>query len=164
GALALTHYGFAMPWLAGSAMIALTFALCVCACRTTGETDNTPVGPLGQIAQLSCASIVPHNVVANAATAGVVGNASAAAADMLTNLKCGYLLGAEPRRQVIAQLVGCAVGAAVIVPLFYVLVPNPAALGTESFPAPAAQMVARMARVLAAGLATLPPSARMGLV
>jgi uncharacterized oligopeptide transporter (OPT) family protein len=36
-----------------------------------------------------------------------------ASADLLTDLKCGYLLGANPRKQFLAQLMGVFAGAAI---------------------------------------------------
>ena len=65
------------------------------------------------------------------------------AADLLADLKSGYLLGANPRQQFLAQFAGIFVGAVVSVLAFAVLVPNAEALGTDQFPAPAAQTWAR---------------------
>ena len=56
------------------------------------------------------------------------------AADLLTDLKSGYLLGARPRPQLAAQLLGTVVGAAAIVPVFDLLVPDASVLGSEKLP------------------------------
>ncbi|MEI8259405.1 MAG: OPT/YSL family transporter [Deltaproteobacteria bacterium] len=71
------------------------------------------------------------------------------------------ILGANPRRQVIAQLLGVLVGAAVVVPAFEWLVPNASALGTERLPAPAAMVWAGVSRVLANGVGGMPGAARV---
>jgi uncharacterized oligopeptide transporter (OPT) family protein len=51
-------------------------------------------------------------------------------------------------------------GTLVVVPAFYVLVPDAAALGGDRFPAPSAQVWRGVAQVLAEGLSTLHPTAR----
>ena len=114
----------------------LSFLLCLIACRVTGETDATPVGALGQVTQLIFGALLPRDVEANIVTAGITVNAASSAADLLSDLKTGHLLGAHPRRQFLAQLVGTAVGAAAVVPLFYLLVPDRAALGGSCFRRP----------------------------
>ena len=57
----------------------------------------------------------------------------------VTDLKSGYLLGAHPRKQFLAQFAGIFVGTAVTVLSFQVMVPTAEVLGSEQFPAPAAQ-------------------------
>jgi hypothetical protein len=42
-----------------------------------------------------------------------------------------YLLGANPRKQFIAQFLGIFAGTLVVVPAFYLLVPDAASLGTD---------------------------------
>jgi uncharacterized oligopeptide transporter (OPT) family protein len=79
-------------------------------------------------------------------------------------LKSGYLLGANPRQQFLAQLSGTLVGTLVAIPAFYILVPTPEALGTDRFPAPSAQVWKGVAEVLAHGVESLHPWARWGLL
>ena len=66
---------------------------------------------------------------------GVTVGAVASSADLLTDLKSDYLLGANPRKQFIAQFLGIFAGALVIVPAFYLIVPTASVLGGEEFPA-----------------------------
>jgi len=141
----------------------MTFFLSVAACRATGETDITPIGAMGKITQLSYGIIAPSDITANLMTAGVTAGAAASSADLLTDLKSGYLLGANPRKQFIAQFLGIFAGAAVIVPSFYLLVPTPDILGGEKFPAPSAQVWKGVAELLANGLSSLHSSARIAL-
>jgi uncharacterized oligopeptide transporter (OPT) family protein len=105
------------------------------------------------------------NPTANLMTAGVTAGAAGAAADLLTDLKSGYLLGSNPRKQFIAQALGIIAGTIVVVPAWYLLVPNPAAIGADSkmFPAPAAEVWASVARLLAKGLDSLHPSILVGM-
>jgi uncharacterized oligopeptide transporter (OPT) family protein len=160
GTVALTQQGFGIPAPMGVLAVGLSFVLCLVACRITGETDVTPSGPLQQVTQLTYGVLMPQNMVANLMTAGITATSTASASDLLSDLKSGHLLGANPRRQFLAQLLGCAVGACAFVPLFYLLVPERGALGDARFPAPAGFMTAGVAEVLSSGLGGLPHSAR----
>ncbi len=163
-AVALTQVGFGIPAHLGLLAVGLSFVLCLISCRITGETDVTPSGPLQQVTQLTYGALLPQNVVANLMTAGITATTAASSADLLSDLKSGHLLGANPRRQFLAQLLGCLVGAVAVVPLFYLLVPGREALGDARFPAPAAFMTAGVAEVLSTGLGGLPPSARSAVL
>ena len=134
------------------------------ACRATGETDTTPVGAMGKITQLTYGILAPSNIITNLMTASITAGAAGSSADLLTDLKSGYLLGANPRKQFLAQLSGTLVGTLVVVPAFYKLVPTPEALGTDRFPAPSAQVWKGVAEVLANGVESLHPWARWGMV
>ncbi|NBD08838.1 MULTISPECIES: OPT family oligopeptide transporter [Corallococcus] len=161
--VALARIGFDVPVPHALLAVALSFVLCLISCRVTGETDVSPVGALGQVTQLTYGVLMPGDVRANLATAGLTVNAAASSADMLTDLKAGHLLGADPRRVFLAQLLGCVVGSLVVVPLFYLLVPDASALGSERFPAPAATVTASVARVLATGWSAVSPDLRIAM-
>ena len=75
----------------------------------------------------------------NLMSANITAGAAGSSADLLTDLKSGYLLGANPRKQFLAQFAGIFAGTVVTVLCFRVLVPNASVLGTRQFPAPAAQ-------------------------
>jgi hypothetical protein len=66
-------------------------------------------------------------------------------------------LGAHPRKQFIAQFAGIFVGTLVTVLSFAVLVPDASVLGSEQFPAPAAQTWSAVAKALSLGLSALAP-------
>jgi OPT family oligopeptide transporter len=163
GIVAVQVFDFSISWWMGALSVIMTFFLSVVACRATGETDITPIGAMGKITQLSYGIIAPSNIAANLMTAGVTAGAAASSADLLTDLKSGYLLGANPRKQFIAQFLGIFAGAAVIVPCFYLLVPTPDMLGGDKFPAPSAQVWKGVAELLANGLSSLHGSARIAL-
>jgi OPT family oligopeptide transporter len=154
---------FGVPWWAGVMAIPLALAMGVVAARVTGETDVTPTKALGPVTQLIYGIALPANVTANVMSANVTGGVGLHAADLLTDLKSGYLLGANPRQQVRAQLFGVAIGAAVVVPAFALLVPSAAALGTPEFPAPAVLVWASVSKALAGGIGGLPHAARVGI-
>lgn len=163
GIIAVQAASFSISWWMGTLSVFMTFFLSVVACRATGETDITPIGAMGKITQLFYGIIAPSNITANLMTAGVTAGAAASSADLLTDLKSGYLLGANPRKQFIAQFLGVFVGAVVVVPAFYLLVPSPDILGGDKFPAPSAQVWKGVAELLAHGLSSLHISAQIAL-
>jgi OPT family oligopeptide transporter len=163
-AIVLGNRFFGIHWWMGLIAVLATFLLVVVAARATGETDITPVGPLSKITQLTFGVIAPGNVPTNLMTANITAGATSSAGDLLTDLKSGYLLGANPRQQFFAQFFGVMAGALVVIPVFFILIPNPSVLGTEKWPAPAALVWRGVAELLAKGPEALPESARYGLV
>jgi OPT family oligopeptide transporter len=162
--LVLTGWlAFGIPPLLGVVAVALSFVLAIVACRATGETDTTPVGAMGKITQLTYGALAPSNIATNLMAASITAGAAGSAADLLTDLKSGYLLGANPRKQFLAQLSGTVVGTLVVVPAFYKLVPDPSILGSDRFPAPSAQVWKGVAELLARGVHALHPTARWGI-
>jgi OPT family oligopeptide transporter len=155
---------FGIPWWIGVLAIPLGLVMAVVAARVTGETDITPTKALGPATQLLYGLALPGNLTANVMGANVTGGMGLHAADLLTDLKSGYVLGASPRKQVAAQMLGVLVGAAVVVPAFNLLVPSADVLGTERFPAPAVMVWAGVSRVLASGLSGLVPASRVAVV
>jgi uncharacterized oligopeptide transporter (OPT) family protein len=148
---------FDMPyWIAGLALV-MSFVLALVACRVTGETDTTPVGAMGQITQLTIGAIHPGSATTTLMSANVVSSAAISSADLLTDLKSGYLLGANPRKQFLAQFAGIFIGTLVTVLAFRVMVPGPSALGSDRFPAPAAQNWRAVAVAMSKGIADLHP-------
>ena len=164
GCMAVLKFAFNTTVFMGLVAVAMTFFLAIVACRATGETDCTPIGAMGKITQLMFGVLAPTNIVTNLMTASVTAGAASASGDLLTSLKTGYILGANPRKQFLAQLAGIFAGVIVVVPAFYLLVPNAEALGTDKWPAPAAQVWAAVARLLANGFSALHPTARWGLL
>lgn len=164
GLLITGHRAFGISYGLGLIAVLMSFVLALVACRATGETDTTPVGAMGKITQLTYGILAPSNIPTNLMTASITAGAAGSAADLLTDLKSGYILGANPRKQFLAQLSGTLVGTAVSVPAFYALVPTPAALGSDRFPAPAAQVWKGVAELLAQGVESLHPTARVAIV
>ena len=153
----LAHYTFAMPYWQTTLAVALTFGLALVACRVTGETDSTPTGAMGKIMQLIFGSVNPGNMNVNLMSANITAAAADSSADLLTDLKSGYLLGANPTKQFLAQFSGIFIGTLVTVLSFQVLVPDASALGTDQFPAPAAQAWKGVAQAIGLGLESLHP-------
>src|SRR5436305_335782 len=153
----LGHASFGIAVWESAVAVALSFWLALVACRVTGETDTTPVGAMGKVTQLIFGALSPGNVNVNLMSANITAGAATSAADLLTDLKSGYLLGANPRQQFLAQFSGIFVGTIVSVLTFAVLVPEAQVLGTDQFPAPAAQTWSAVAIALGQGLSSLEP-------
>lgn len=164
GCILVLHYAFSTSWWMGAVAVALTFFLAVVAARATGESDITPIGAMGKITQLTFGILAPSNMVTNLMTASVTAGAAGSTADLLTDLKSGYLLGANPRQQFIAQFLGIFAGTLIVVPAFYLLVPDAAMLGSDKWPAPSAQVWAAVARLLSNGVSSLHYTAKAGLL
>lgn len=160
--MALQVLAFDVRWWAGLIAVGMSFLLVIVACRAVGETDTNPVGPMGKVMQLVFAVISPGNVTHNLVSAGVGANSASGSADLLQDLKSGYLLGANPRRQFLAQMTGVVFGAIAIVPAWFLMIPNVAAL--EKYPLPATQVWVAVARVLSSGIDSLPVSARIAIL
>jgi OPT family oligopeptide transporter len=153
---------FDIAWWAGLIAVGLAFFLSLVACRATGETDTTPIGAMGKVMQLTFAVLHPHKVIPNLAAAGVAANSASSSADLLTDLKSGYLLGANPRKQFLAQFFGVFFGTVAILPVWYLMVPNKAEL--EKYALPATQQWVAVARLLTEGIQHLPVSARWAIL
>lgn len=156
---------FGIPWWAGLVAVPLAVVMGFVASRVTGETDVTPTKALGPVTQLVYGVITPGNLSGNIMSANVTGGAGLHAADLLTTLKTGWLLGASPRAQFHAQLLGVVAGAAVVVPAFFLLIGNdPSVLGTEEWPAPSCLVWAGVSQAFAGGVTGLGPAARSAIV
>ena len=164
GLIWLANFAFNIPPLFALLAIVMTFFLALVAARATGESDITPVGAMGKIMQLTFGTIMPQSATANLMSASITANGAGCTADLLNDLKSGYLLGADPRRQFMAQLLGILAGTAATVTGFYLLVPdasvmtgdiivNGVVVGSEApdFPAPAAQAWLAVAKLMTGG-------------
>lgn len=157
-----TEWDIPLHW--GIVAVAMAFVLSLVACRATGETDTTPIGAMGKVTQLFYGAMIPNQPIPNLMTAGVTAGAAGAAADLLTDLKSGYLLGANSRQQTIAQSIGIISGTLAIVPAWYLFVPDASALGTAQFPAPAAEVWKSVAELLSRGISTMHPTILKGII
>ena len=145
------------PWMAVLAIF-LSFIFCAIAVHAVGETDMNPSGPMAKITQVIYGLMDPGRVSTNVMTAGITAAGASQAADLMSDLKAGHLLGASVRRQVFAQLLGIGCGVFVVVGVYKALAAAYPIPG-EDFTAPAVQSWYAVARVLADGLASLPEGA-----
>ncbi len=164
GMVAVQYLAFHVSIMLGFIAVALSFVVSLVCCRATGETDTTPIGAMGKLTQLLYAVLPGAKGLAsiNLMAAGATASAGGAAADLLTDLKSGYILGANPRKQFIAQFIGVFFGTLAIVPAWRLMVPNKAAL--EAFNPPATYMWKAVADLLTQGIHMLPSSAVWAIV
>jgi uncharacterized oligopeptide transporter (OPT) family protein len=151
---------FQIPVWAGLIAVPLAVLMGFVAARVTGETDVTPTKALGPVTQLLFGVMTPGNLSGNIMSANVTGGIGLHAADLLTTLKTGKLLGASARQQARAQLFGVVAGAAVVVPAFNLIIPDPSVLGGDAWPAPSCLVWAGVSKAFANGIGALPESAR----
>jgi OPT family oligopeptide transporter len=161
--VALMYFMFGIPVWAAMLAVPIAVLMGFVASRVTGETDVTPTKALGPVTQMIYGVLTPGNLTGNIMSANVTGGIGLHAADLLTTLKTGWLLGAKPRHQVYAQLLGVLAGAAIIVPLFYLVVPI-AELGSDAWPAPSAIVWANVSKAFVGGVSALPSSAKIAIL
>ena len=151
---------FQIPVWAALIAVPLAVLMGFVASRVTGETDVTPTKALGPVTQLIFGVLTPGNLAGNVMSGNVTGGIGLHAADLLTTLKTGWLLGAKPRHQLYAQLFGVVAGAIVVVPAFQLIIPDPSVLGGEAWPAPSCVVWAGVSKAFSGGLGALDASAR----
>ncbi len=164
GLIIVQYFAFHIAVWLGLVSVAFSFVVSLVACRATGETDQTPIGAMGKVTQLLYAVLPGAKGIAsiNLMAAGTTAAAAGAAADLLTDLKSGYLLGANPRRQFLAQFYGVFFGVIAVVPAWYLMVPDKKAL--EAFNPPATNMWKAVADLLTQGVSHLPQTALAAIV
>ncbi|HYO70096.1 MAG TPA: OPT/YSL family transporter, partial [Archangium sp.] len=138
----------------------LTFPLCAVCARATGQTDIAPMSPVGQLAQVGFGLGVPGHPGLNVAAGGVVSGAASHTSGSLWSLQSGRLLGASASRQLLVQLPGLLLGAAVAIPTYSLLV-SVHGLGSETLPMPTAQQFKAVAELASKGLGELPRSSTL---
>jgi OPT family oligopeptide transporter len=151
------------PYL-GFVAVLLSFLTGLICTRTSGEADVNPIGAMGKVAQLLY-SVLPGakgsagiNLMAGGATA----TAGGSAADLVCDMKVGYLLGLNPRKQFWTQIIGVVLGTIIVVPVWRALVPDRETL--EKFHPPAATMWKAVAEFLTGANNALPESAKISMV
>ena len=164
GVVALMVWLFQIPLWAGLIAVPLAVVMGFVAARVTGETDVTPTKALGPVTQMIFGFITPGNLSGNIMAANVTGGIGLHAADLLTTLKTGWLLGAKPRHQLYAQLIGVVAGALVVVPAFNLILPDPSVLGGEVWPAPSCVVWAGVSKAFSGGLGALHATSRVAIM
>ena len=135
--------------------VALSSVLSMIATRSTGETDINPIGGMGKVTQIVFGALQPGSIPTNLMSAAITGSGASQAADMMQDLKTGYLLGASPRKQFKAQCIGILMGILFAIPI-YKLFDSAYTIGDASLPAPAAHAWKAMAQLLSVGVEAMP--------
>ncbi|CCE65012.1 hypothetical protein TPHA_0J01910 [Tetrapisispora phaffii CBS 4417] len=99
-----------IPIYAMTTALLLALVLSVLGIRALGETDLNPVSGIGKLSQLIFALIIPSShsgaVLLNVVAGGVAEAGAQQAGDLMQDLKTGHLLGASPKAQFYAQIIG----------------------------------------------------------
>lgn len=103
-------FGDSIPYYASIVAIILALFFSVLGVRALGETDLNPVSGIGKLLQLIFAAIIPKDhsarILINLVAGGIAEAGAQQAGDLMQDLKTGYLIGASPKAQFIAQLFG----------------------------------------------------------
>jgi uncharacterized oligopeptide transporter (OPT) family protein len=154
---------FEIPGWAALIALPLAVVMAFIAARVTGETDVTPTKALGPVTQMVYGAIAPDKLAGNIMSANVTAGIGLHAADLLTTLKTGWLVGGSPRVQFWAQMIGVLVGAAMIVPAFNLMIEDPAKLGGEEWPAPGCVVWWSVSKAFADGFSALHSTSRVAI-
>jgi uncharacterized oligopeptide transporter (OPT) family protein len=163
----LTHAFFGVPWHLGLFALPLIFLLTVICTNSMALTSWTPTSALAKITQFTIGAVDRSNPATNLMTGGMTAEISSNAANLLSDIKPGYMLGAKPRQQAIGHVIGIFAGGLASTPLFFLLFLPPGADGirstasivTEQFPMPSALQWKGVSDLISAGLKNLPTSA-----
>ncbi|MEJ6002807.1 OPT family oligopeptide transporter [Paucibacter soli] len=167
----ITHEFFGVPLLLALVSLPLIFVLTVICTNSMALTSWTPTGSLSKITQFTMGAIDSSNPASNLLPAGMTSEIASNAANLLSDIKPGYMLGGKPRHQVVGHLIGIVAGVLACVPLFFLLFLPPdvngvrsvATLVSEQFAMPAAIQWKGVAEIIAKGLKGLPSSALIAM-
>jgi len=135
-AAAMALLGTLWVWVAG-----VIVAECV------GRTNWSPLSGMTLIAVTILILIAkggvdkPEAIISSMLVGAAICLAISQASDMMLDLKSGYLVGAIPRRQQLAQFVGAWLGPVIVIGLMIVL-NDQYVIGSDKLPAPQAQALA----------------------
>ena len=117
----MAHAWFGVEWRHGALAIPLIIILTLIAVNATAATSITPTGSLSKITQLTFGVINPQHAGTNLMTATMTTEVASNAANLLMDIKPGYMLGAKPRQQAIGHCIGIVSGALFATPMFFVM-------------------------------------------
>ncbi len=159
------HAFFGVQWWLGMLAVPMVFVFTLIAVNATGLTSITPIGALGKLTQLTYGALAPGNVTTNLMAAGITGEVTSSAANLLMDIKPGYMLGGKPRHQAVGHTLGIVAGAAVSIPVFYAIMHgDTTVLMSDKLPMPGAMIWKAVAVILTKGFAFLHPTARWAVL
>jgi OPT family oligopeptide transporter len=167
----VAHAFFGVPMHLALVCLPLIFVLTVICTNSMALTSWTPTGALSKITQFTMGAIDRSNPASNLIPAGMTSEIAANAANLLSDIKPGYMLGGTPRQQAVGHVIGIFAGAMACVPLYFLLFLPPDAHGlrststliSEQFAMPAAVQWKGVAEIIAKGLNGLPVSALIAM-
>jgi len=167
----VTHLFFGVPmWMAVIALPLICVLSVICT-NSMALTSWTPTGALSKITQFTMGALDRSNPAANLLPAGMTAEIASNAANLLSDIKPGYMLGGKPRHQALGHIIGNIAGVLVCVPLFFLLfiktdasgVASAAGMVSDQFGFPAALQWKGVAEIIAKGLKSLPTSALISM-
>jgi OPT family oligopeptide transporter len=167
----VTHAFFGVPLWLSIVSLPLIFVLTVICTNSMALTSWTPTGSLSKITQFTMGALDRTNPGSNLLPAGMTAEVASNAANLLSDIKPGYMLGGKPRHQAIGHVIGNLAGVLFSVPLFFLLfvktdangAPTVANLVSDQFGFPAALQWKGVADIIAKGLTSLPASALISM-
>jgi len=161
-----------VPWLLALISLPLIFVLTVICTNAMALTSWTPTGALSKITQFTMGAIDRTNPASNLLPAGMTSEVASNAANLLSDIKPGYMLGGKPRHQAVGHVIGIFAGVMACVPLYFLLFLPADANGlrstttivSEQFAMPAALQWKGVAEIIAKGVQGLPASAIVAMV
>lgn len=117
----MAHEWFGVLWWHGALAIGLIILLTLIAVNATAATSITPTGSLSKITQFTFGVLNPQHAATNLMTATMTTEVASNAANLLMDIKPGYMLGAKPRQQAIGHCIGIFAGALASTPLFFIM-------------------------------------------
>jgi OPT family oligopeptide transporter len=167
----VTHAFFGVPLWLSIVSLPLIFVLTVICTNSMALTSWTPTGSLSKITQFTMGALDRTNPGSNLLPAGMTAEVASNAANLLSDIKPGYMLGGKPRHQAIGHVIGNLAGVLASVPLFFLLfvktdangVSTVANMVSDQFGFPAALQWKGVADIIAKGLTSLPTSALISM-
>ena len=117
----LTHWFFGVPWWLAFLALPLTFLLTIICTNSMALTSWTSTSTMAKITQFSLGAIDRSNPATNLMTGGMTSEVALNGANLLSDIKPGYMLGAKPRQQAVGHCIGIVAGALASTPLFFLL-------------------------------------------
>ncbi|PND36359.1 hypothetical protein C1O66_21935 [Paucibacter aquatile] len=167
----VTHLFFGVPMFLALVSLPLIFVLTVICTNSMALTSWTPTGALSKITQFTMGAIDRTNPASNLLPAGMTSEIASNAANLLSDIKPGYMLGGKPRHQAIGHIIGIFAGLLACVPLYFLLflpadangVRSVSTLVSEQFAMPGALQWKGVAELIARGFNGFPTSALIAM-
>jgi OPT family oligopeptide transporter len=112
---------FGVVWWHAALAVPLICILTLIAVNSTALTSITPTGSLSKIPQFLFGLLRHDHPATNLMTATMCTEVASNASNLLMDIKPGYMLGAKPRQQAVAHIIGIFSGGIASTMLFYYL-------------------------------------------
>ena len=143
-------------------VVALSFVTTIMSAQSVGQTGIDPMEIFGLIVLVAVAAMGVSDQVRLIFVAAVVAIACGLGGDVMSDFKCGQILGGDPRQMWVGQAIGSIIGAVVSV---VVMAGMATAFGTDAF-GPGKEFVSAQASVVATAISGIPnlPAFIVGIV